>query len=72
MVLTTLLLFVECDNNTFGLDCTEKCGKCVFSENCDHKNGQCLNGCDRGYQGGQCTEGIYISFAQIGLEGRMK
>ena len=56
--LTTSLLFVECDNGTFGHDCTRNCGKCVLNEQCDHVTGVCPNGCNRGYQGIHCTEGI--------------
>lgn len=58
MILTTSLLFVECDNGTFGHDCTRNCGKCVLNEQCDHVTGVCPNGCNRGYQGIHCTEGI--------------
>ena len=62
--LTTSLLFVECDNGTFGHDCTRNCGKCVLHEQCDHVTGVCPNGCDRGHRGIHCTEGIYSCCAE--------
>ena len=47
----------ECDNRTFGQNCSQYCGKCLNNEQCDHINGSCLNGCDSGYSGTNCSEG---------------
>ena len=52
-----LLNITECQNNTYGLECTEICGKCMHGEQCHHVNGSCLNGCDVGVFGDKCDTG---------------
>ena len=49
----------ECDNNTFGVNCTGVCGHCTEKEQCHHVNGTCLHGCEPGFNGFQCDQGNY-------------
>ena len=50
-------IYVECDNNTFGQDCTGVCGNCMEKKQCHHIAGICLHGCDPGFQGLRCDQG---------------
>lgn len=50
-------MFLECDGNMYGVNCTEKCGSCFNFEQCHHLNGTCMKGCDRGFHGSRCIEG---------------
>nr|XP_022307680.1 receptor-type tyrosine-protein phosphatase alpha-like [Crassostrea virginica] len=53
----------ECDNHTFGGDCSLTCGNCVNKERCNHVDGSCPNGCDSGSFGRlcdkECPNGLY-------------
>ena len=48
--------YLECPQNTFGVNCSETCSQnCGGSNNaCDNVNGFCTFGCDHGYQGKRC------------------
>lgn len=48
-----------CDNNSYGIECKERCGQCSNGEQCDHRNGNCPNGCGPGFLGDKCTRGSY-------------
>ena len=50
-----------CDNQMYGVNCSQKCGACVDNEACHHINGSCLKGCDRGYHGQKCDQGKFMS-----------
>lgn len=53
-----MIFFVsECLNQTYGIECQQKCGNCNNEEPCNHVNGSCLNGCDRGWYGEKCNSG---------------
>ena len=52
-------IYVECDNNTFGVNCTGVCENCLGKEQCHYINGSCLNGCDAGFNGLKCDQGNY-------------
>lgn len=51
------LLYKECDNHTFGVDCSLTCGNCANGERCNHVDGSCPYGCDSGWFGRMCDEG---------------
>lgn len=46
----------ECDNNMFGENCSNQCGKCRAKEQCDHIYGACTNGCKSRYDGQNCID----------------
>nr|XP_022306989.1 multiple epidermal growth factor-like domains protein 10 [Crassostrea virginica] len=52
-----------CDDQMYGVNCSQKCGACLDNEACHHINGLCLKGCDKGYHGRkcdqECSEGFY-------------
>uniref|UniRef100_K1R1S9 protein-tyrosine-phosphatase n=1 Tax=Magallana gigas TaxID=29159 RepID=K1R1S9_MAGGI len=50
------LSYSECDRNTFGQNCSERCGHCLNNEQCHHVDGNCTNGCDPGFYGISCIE----------------
>ena len=50
-------MFVECPDDRYGLQCSEKCGACKNDERCDHVTGVCSNGCDDGRKGTKCDRG---------------
>lgn len=57
-VLFTVFGFIlVCENQTYGLGCSLRCGKCTNGETCNHVNGSCLHGCSEGVQGYKCQEG---------------
>ncbi|XP_078329297.1 uncharacterized protein LOC111114324 isoform X3 [Crassostrea virginica] len=45
---------IECPDDRYGLQCSEKCGACKKGERCDHVTGVCSNGCDDGRKGTKC------------------
>lgn len=47
----------ECQNNTYGAGCLEKCGQCLGGEKCHFLNGICSNGCEAGYYNFNCKSG---------------
>ena len=58
VILYTISFFAECNNNKYGLNCSETCGKCRDFSQCHYINGSCLNGCDPGFLGERCNLGI--------------
>lgn len=55
---TVNVYFAECESNTYGSGCLEKCGHCLRGEKCNHFNGICNNGCEAGYYNFTCKAGI--------------
>lgn len=51
---------VVCNNDTYGTDCSMRCGKCLYlyGEQCHHVTGHCPRGCGDGFQGDLCDQGI--------------
>lgn len=50
-----LKCIAECDNGTFGFDCTSNCStNCLNELPCNKRNGHCDNGCNPGYTGSDC------------------
>lgn len=47
-------IFAACNIGYFGVDCNEKCGRCLELYQCNHITGTCLTGCEAGYQGSMC------------------
>ncbi|XP_065942279.1 cell death abnormality protein 1-like [Magallana gigas] len=45
---------LACNIGYFGVDCNEKCGRCLELYQCNHITGTCLTGCEAGYQGSMC------------------
>lgn len=55
------LLLAECEDGTFGKDCTQTCsGYCKDNETCNSANGHCLRGCVSGYIGNFCNKSIHL------------
>jgi len=52
------IIIVECDENTYGFECKQKCGHC--RKNCNNVNGVC-NVCEDDYIGTYCNERKKIS-----------
>ena len=52
------IMFAECKDNTYGLECAQICGKCVHGNQCNHENGSCSSGCDKGVHGDKCNKGL--------------
>ena len=50
-----------CDDQMYGVNCSQKCGACLGNGACHHMNGSCLKGCDKGYQGRKCDQGNFVS-----------
>nr|XP_022309782.1 multiple epidermal growth factor-like domains protein 10 isoform X2 [Crassostrea virginica] len=45
----------RCTENTYGFECSRKCGKCRNRSQCNHVTGTCPMGCDRGKYGDECV-----------------
>lgn len=60
ILFSLFFFFLECSENMYGENCTEKCGSCLNSEQCHPINGTCMKGCDRGFQGSSCIESKLI------------
>lgn len=55
-----LLFDTECNDGTFGYDCTNNCsGHCLDNSPCNKQIGHCNLGCDPGYTNGDCSKGKY-------------
>lgn len=55
------LIHEECDDGTFGTNCSSACGHCHQGQACDKKTGSCPKECDSGYEGIYCNKcKIYI------------
>lgn len=55
-------MHVECDDGTFGANCSSVCGYCHQGQSCDIETGTCLKECDSGY------EGIYCNKSKISVD----
>lgn len=60
--------YLECLDQTYGLECQQNCGNCENKEPCNHVNGSCLNGCDSGYYGDKCNLGLTLTVVVLGFE----
>lgn len=47
-----------CTENTYGFECSQKCGKCRNRSQCNHVTGTCPKGCDKGIYGDKCVSGL--------------
>ena len=54
------LIFTECKDKKYGLNCSTMCGNCRDLRQCHYINGSCLNGCSPGFQGEKYTMGIIL------------
>ena len=48
------MMFAECQDGTWGLECAETCGHCVTWHPCNKENGACQVGCEPGWTGVNC------------------
>lgn len=53
------VLYLECKNNIYGLNCILVCGYCYGGENCDFICGGICEGCFSGWRGFCCDEGVF-------------
>lgn len=59
-------LIIECNNGTYGENCTYQCGQCLNSVTCDHVNGKCFGGCKPGWQKtDKCDKRMYIIWRSV-------
>lgn len=54
------LVIVECNNGTFGINCSTKC-YCADKVPCDKVTGRCPAGCEGGYMGDHCEIGEILN-----------
>lgn len=47
--------FVECDDGTFGRNCSGLCGHCQYVAACHKETGECPPVCQQGYEGIYCN-----------------
>lgn len=67
------LIHVECDQGTFGTNCSSVCGHCHQRQSCDMETGACPKGCDSGYQGIYCNKSkIFVGFNSTFVPYRLK
>lgn len=56
------MLFIECTDGWYGLNCTQKCdGHCRDDTACNHMTGMCEGGCDAGWTGNLCDKGNVLT-----------
>lgn len=60
------IIFIACDDGTFGTNCSNVCGHCNKGQACDKETGVCPNGCDSGYIGVHCKESKVSVFSILG------
>ena len=51
------MYITECEERSYGQNCTKKCGQCLNNKPCYVTTGTCENGCSAGYQGQLCDSG---------------
>lgn len=56
-IVNLYLMYLECNQGTYGKDCQHRCGSCINQTHCHYVNGTCLEGCGPGYLGQRCDEG---------------
>lgn len=47
----------DCTSQTYGMNCSKKCGHCKGEKHCNHITGICQKGCKKGFQGEKCNKG---------------
>ena len=57
-----VLLFLECDQGTFGWNCSQICGHCSKKNDCNKVNGSCPAGCEPGFKDDLCNAGMNSKF----------
>lgn len=46
---------IECDNGTYGTNCSSNCGHCYQGQLCDKETGACPEGCGARYDRMYCN-----------------
>lgn len=49
----------ECQNSTYGSNCSGRCGHCANDLTCEHVNGTCADGCQTGWLEPFCNSSEY-------------
>lgn len=49
-----VMLVLECDKGSYGLECKETCGHCRDVNQCSNVDGTCITGCAAGFEGNLC------------------
>ena len=52
---------LDCQENTYGQNCSSVCGHCKGGQPCDTKTGECTSGCEPGYKGQNCQTGMLMT-----------
>ncbi|KAL4230214.1 hypothetical protein ACF0H5_010599 [Mactra antiquata] len=55
-------VYEVCDNGTYGINCTEQCGRCLNNEPCNKTSGECESGCQSGWTGAMCRNKENVAF----------
>lgn len=59
------IAFKECENRTYGANCSQHCGHCQNETTCNTVDGDCTEGCASGYnytKNRTCHEGKSFGF----------
>lgn len=60
MIMFKSMLDAECNEGTYGYNCTNKCsGHCLNNSPCNKQTGHCDGGCNPGYTNSNCSEGKF-------------
>lgn len=54
-MLFMMVIYLECDENFFGINCKEQCNQ--NCDGCNQRTGACDTGCKPGWKGMACKEG---------------
>lgn len=54
-MLFMMVIYLECDENFFGINCKEQCNQ--NCDGCNKRTGACDTGCKPGWKGMACKEG---------------
>lgn len=50
-----IFFLIECDDGTYGTNCSSNCGHCYQGQLCDKETGACPEGCGARYDGMYCN-----------------
>ena len=53
------MFYLECPNNTYGIDCIAQCGHCGSNQSCDPVTGICPDVCQAGWLDERCDMRMY-------------
>ena len=59
LILSSYVSYLECPNNTYGIDCIAQCGHCSNNKSCDPVTGICPDVCQAGWIDERCDMGMY-------------